>query len=410
MAGIHVVNAVQNVPRMKRRPQHPFKLETRPFQLQPFLIAPVMPGETLNKISLKSRVVTKPIVEPLLGWWKEYFFFYIKLTDLDADLGQLFVDPDYDSTAFDDASPNVNHFQRPGKKWVELCNNLIGATFFQDEGDTLITRDGLPLTSVKTTNWTDSIILESDVTPDAVPDTTAISDLNEQASAFEQMRMLRMSEMGYADYIKAYGVRTTNIERGEPELLRWISDFTYPSNTIDPTDGTPSSACSWSFSESMDKKRFIKEPGFIFGCTVTRPKMYMRNLLGTLTSRMQTAEHWFPPYLMDDATSSIFKHDNADGVVSSSGMPTDPADIHYYDLRDLLMYGEHFVNYAMGATDAEAAALPDLVTGDADINKYPTSNNQNEVFTDNGTTAALNRINEDGLVSLDISGRQKDMT
>lgn len=410
MSGIHVINAVQQVPRMKRRPQHPFNLETRPFLLQPFHIAPVMPGETLNKISLKSRVVTKPLAESLVGWWKEYFFFYVKLTDIDPDLGQLFVDPDYDSTGFDTASARVEHFQRPGKDWVKLCNDLIGATFFQDEGSTMLTRDSLPLTAVKSNNWTDSLILESDVTPDAAVGTTEISDLQDQVSAFEQMRMLRMSEMGYADYIKSYGVRTTNIERGEPELLRWISDFTYPSNTINPSDGAPSSACSWSFTENMEKPRFIKEPGFIFGCTVARPKMYMANVAGTLTSRMETAEHWFPPYLMDDASSTIFKHDNSDLLINASALPTDPADEHYYDLRDLLMYGEEFTNVDIAYTDAKGADLPQLLNADRDINKYPSDANVDELFTNAGVSAPENLVYEDGLVSLDISGRQKDMT
>lgn len=405
---IQIVNSAQQVPRMKRRPQHPFSLQTRPFLLQPMMIHPVMPGETLNKISMKSRVISKPLVKPLVGWWKEYFFFYVKLTDLDPDLGQLFVDPEYDSTGFDSATASLPHYSRPGKKWIELCTDLIGAKFFQDEGETLVSLDNLPLTEMKGNDWTDSLILEAEVTPDAAVGTTEISDLQDQMSAFEQMRMLRMSEMGYPDYIKAYGVRTTNIERGEPELLRWMSDFTYPSNTINPSDGAPSSAVSWSFSETMDKARFIKEPGFIFGCTVTRPKMYRGYISGSLTSRMETAEHWFPPYLMNDASSSIFKHDNSDLVLADAGMPAE--DEHYYDLRDLLMYGEEFVNYAKVNSDPEMARTPNMNTETGTNDNFVSSDDINELFVNNGVAPLENMIYEDGLVSLDISGRQKDMT
>lgn len=410
MSGIHVVNAVQQIPRMKRRPQHPFNLETRPFQLQPFLCAPVMPGETINKISLKSRVITKPLSEPLIGWWKEYFLFYVKLTDLDPDFGQMFVDPEYDSTGFDTAGARVPYYTRPGKDYIKLINDLIAETFFQDEGEALLYMDTMPMTKVKNNDWTDSLILESEVTPDAAVGTTEVSDLQDQMSAYEQMRMLRMSEMGYADYIKSYGIRTTNIERGEPELLRWISDFTYPSNTINASDGAPSSACSWSFTESMDKKRFIKEPGFIFGCTVARPKVYSANIEGSLVSRMQTAEHWFPPYLMDDASSTIFKHDNSDGLLLTAAMPADPGDEHFYDLRDLLMYGEEFKNHALTSTDPKAVSMPSMIGETGTVDRYPTTANIDNFFVNNGVAAAENLVYEDGLVSLDISGRQKDMT
>jgi len=39
--------------RWMRRPQHSFSLKSRPWRLDPFMIAPVLPGETLKNLLVK---------------------------------------------------------------------------------------------------------------------------------------------------------------------------------------------------------------------------------------------------------------------------------------------------------------------------------------------------------------------
>jgi hypothetical protein len=46
-------------------------------------IAPVLPGETMKNLLLQARVVSDPIKNPLIGWWCEFYFFYVKHRDLD---------------------------------------------------------------------------------------------------------------------------------------------------------------------------------------------------------------------------------------------------------------------------------------------------------------------------------------
>jgi len=80
--------------RVGRYPKHTFQTRELPFTLQPICFARVLPGETLNNIFFESRVVTDPIRNALIGWKKEYYFFYIKATDLGLDeFKQMFVDP-----------------------------------------------------------------------------------------------------------------------------------------------------------------------------------------------------------------------------------------------------------------------------------------------------------------------------
>ena len=71
-----IVNAAK-MGRKLRRPEHPFILRHKPWQIQPFLIAPVIPGETMSNLLMQARVVTDPINNPLIGWHIEYYYFYV---------------------------------------------------------------------------------------------------------------------------------------------------------------------------------------------------------------------------------------------------------------------------------------------------------------------------------------------
>ena len=67
MSGLSLVTATALKPtgRRPRRPSHPFQVRHEPFQIQPFFIAPVLPGETMKNLLLQSRAVTLPLKNPL---------------------------------------------------------------------------------------------------------------------------------------------------------------------------------------------------------------------------------------------------------------------------------------------------------------------------------------------------------
>ena len=62
------VASTANQRRIARRPAHSFNLVTRPYGIYPFMLAPVLPGETLENILLQARVVTDPVISRLTGW------------------------------------------------------------------------------------------------------------------------------------------------------------------------------------------------------------------------------------------------------------------------------------------------------------------------------------------------------
>ena len=94
MAVIRTLNSAPPTERVNRYPKHTFRVNSLPFTAQPFFLARVLPGETLNNLFFESRVITDPIKNSIIGWKKEYFFYYVKISDLGIpEFKEMFVDP-----------------------------------------------------------------------------------------------------------------------------------------------------------------------------------------------------------------------------------------------------------------------------------------------------------------------------
>ncbi len=171
---VRVAPAYRAMKRVMRSPQHPFQLQTRPFQIQPFVIAPVLPGETLVNALVQSRVVTDPLVPPgLVGWWTEYFMFYVKLRDLDYHLDpttatkpfeQMVINPTAGGATLHDTA-NVSTFHKWGVDYTQLCLETVTEYFFRDNGEAwnVAALDGLPLAQITGKSWLDSMTLDAEV-------------------------------------------------------------------------------------------------------------------------------------------------------------------------------------------------------------------------------------------------------
>ena len=147
-----VVQQVAAAGRVARRPVHNFQLRTRPWQIQPFFIAPVLPGETMKNLSLQSRVRTDPVKNGFIGWWNEYYLFYVKLRDLDgrADFENMILTPGYSLASYNFAANASYYHAGPGISWVRECLKRVTSEYFRDEGEAWDAAlvGGLPLAGV----------------------------------------------------------------------------------------------------------------------------------------------------------------------------------------------------------------------------------------------------------------------
>jgi len=399
--------------RVMRRPKHSWQLVTRPWQLQPCMLAPVLPGETLKNMLFQARVITDPILNPLIGWHAEYYFFYIKHRDLDErdTLVNMVLDAATDVSALR-AAANAKwyHFDN-GINWVQFCLKRVVEEYFRDEGEAwnVALLDGVPLAAIDDMSWLHSAVLSSELTaldisltdggsPGGAAVTT--SEIDAAMRQWEFLRANNLTTMDYEQFLATYGVRPQREELHVPELIRFVKQWQYPANTVEPTTGVPTSAVSWAIAERGDKDRFFREPGFIFGVSCVRPKIYRRNQDGSAAGLLDSAFSWLPAIMQDDPATSLKLVTGAEGPLDTL-LSVD----YVVDIRDLFVHGDQFLNFApVAATARNLVDIPRAAMTTAD-KRYPDSDDANSLFT-----GAPNTIRQDGVCSLSILGSQVDTT
>lgn len=415
--------AVQRAPkqgRVSRRPTHRWNVRNKPWQMQPIFIAPVIPGETLKNAVMQARVVTDPVKNRLMGWWLEYYVYYVPFRALaiSDELQKMVIDPEWTPSAIDDNTANAAHYFY-GRNSIDFVGHCLDAVvaydFRKDPSEGTFEIDGLPITSINNENWTHSLINDDAVEAwDVNVDGNADSDImaSEVEIAMQQYELLRANgliEMTYEDYLKTYGIRGRAVEKTEewtPELLRNVREWQYPSNTVGP-DGTVNSAVSWSVAERIDKDRFFREPGFIFGVTVTRPKIYLGRQVGAAVSMLDSIRAWLPKVMENDPYTSMKRFADGEGPMLTGFADTAPAlsdatptQGYWVDVRDLFLYGDQFVRNS-------GAYTADLPQKDGNL-QYATSAEYNKLFVDQ--TGNAQHTEQDGLISFVIASSQRDMT
>lgn len=408
--------------RQWRSPTFNFHLYTRPWQVQPFFIAPVLPGEKMTNALWKSRVVSDPVKSRLLGWHKEYFLFYVRFRDLvsgDA-FKDLFTNPNATLAAYHSPA-NAKYFHKYGVNFAKLATDKIVAHYFRAEDETIDDPtfgiipntsmvpllDGLHPVSIGTDNWLDSAVLAADLAPaedielDQDGDgTITMGEFEKAARLYEQLQAGLLTDMDYTDYLRTYGisVRPEEQER-KPRLLRHIRQWQMPANTIEPSNGSATTAMSWQIDMRADEDRQFREPGFVIGLTLARPKTYLGNQDGSVSSLMDTALEWLPAIMRDDPNSSLVQVAPAQGPLSNQ------TGDYVFDLRDYFLYGEQFSNYELGAA-ANAVALPSPTLQ----KRYPTLADARAIFKDDAQAGTAQGIEEDGRIDLRIATSVTDMT
>lgn len=363
---IQLVRPQPQMSRKMRNPQISYNLKFKPWQMQPFFIHPVLPGETMKNALVMARCVSDPLKEKLMGWWLEHYVFYVKHTDLDIaqDLVEMHLNAAYNMTAHNSAA-NLKMFHPGGGiNFVQKCLDAVKYWYFRDDDEAepaLI--DGLPPAKINHDGWWQSAKLESAMPTNehelpgdnpVIPDNAPPGFATHYAQ-WEAMRAASLTTATFEDYLKSFGVRVPaeqDEEEKRPELIRFHKDFTYPTNTVEPTTGIPSSAAVWSISERADKDRYFSEPGFLFGVVVARPKVLLSAITGSLTSFMNDAYAWLPAIVQDVPFTALREFATGAGPA-----PQAYGQDYWVDVRDLFTYGEQFRNHDC-SDQANAVALP----------------------------------------------------
>lgn len=397
------------------------------------LFAPVLPGETLNNLLLQARVVSDPIRSKLVGWWNEYYFFYVKHRDLQPNVGlaetlnaandlvAMHLDP---AINIADSWPAITQpalYQVAGTGANSLLNKAvtkITESFFRDEGEgwndsnggPAVFTTGIPLVRIGQENFADSFANDADrpgaadveIEVDAVPapDVVYASEIDRALATYQFLRENDQVQMSFEQFLQTHGVRTAKVEDHKPELLRYIRDWTYPSSTVNPETGAVTSVVSWSPVERADKNRFFAEPGYIVGLTCCRPKVYFGLQDQLMANFLNFATDWLPAILRPDPWNSYKQFAQGTGpfphVTDAGG--------YWIDVRDLFIHGEQFVNFDVDGDDNNNAVALPSTTG---ARRYPLLADAKNLFVDE-TADVLTRIRQDGIVTLQIASMVRD--
>lgn len=417
---VRIAKAYENTRRVGRRPQHTFNVVTKPFQLQPMMIAPVLPGESLKNMMLQSQVWSDPLAANMknIGWWCEYYFFYVKMRDLAAwdtdgglayELAQMFT-TNNSITGFQDADGNAWTYAYPGAvDFLLEATKRVVEEYFRDEGEAwnVATLDSVPLVKIRGKGSGDAferLTLATDYEDRAVDVPATMSELDLAQMEWEAMRDAGVVDMDFQDWMKTYGAQVREDENSvnlhRPEFLAHAREFTYPTNTVEPSTGVPSVAVGWRIAQRLDKRMFFKEPGWIVGYNSVRPKVYLGNQQGYIAGAMQTRASWLPAVLNNQMDVSHLLFDDAAGPLKAV---MDAGNVDYWlDLKDLFNYGDQFNNYATPASGNSGVPFMELPLADG-TRRYAAATEIMALFSD--TTNG--RFRQDGVVSLGILGRQR---
>jgi len=424
---VAIAPAYARTERTTRRPNNPFNVRTKPFQIQPVMMHPVLPGETLKSMLIQAQVWTDPLSALMknTGWWLEYNCFFVKHRDLTGfevatdglgkDLIDMFVSNE-SLASHQDADGNAWTYCPPGGvDFLASAMTRIVDEYFRDEGETAASQaiDGVPICKIYGRGRSDAFDKLTLATAYADNREPLDADANgtiyvgdEMNRAFQEWAAASdagLIDMTYEDWMKTYGGGAPNVDPDRvdyhrPEDLAYHRVFQYPTNTVEPTTGVPAVAVGWRVATPLRKSFRFDEPGWIIVTQTARPKVLLENQEGLVAAMMQTRDTWLPAVLNAESTAGHLLIDDATGPLKAT---MDANNVDYWvSIRDLLNYGEQFVNYTPSGPGF--MELP-LATG---VRRYAAATEIMEMFSD----TANGRIRADGMISLQILGRQQQQT
>lgn len=412
-AQVRLVKELPAQGRVNRYPVHNFLARQKPFQIVPICIAPVIPGETMKNALIQARAIGPAMKSPVLGAWLEHHLFYVRLRDLASwpALRASLMDASVDMPVEAAAAVAWNRYAG-SVNFVKECYDAVVNEFFRAENESVATGviGDYAVAAVNNSGILDSAIRASDVTalnpgedhlPGEIPENIRDElspEFDPHYAAWAKMVAMGATDLDYDDYLASYGIAKPKIEveqeSSKPELLRYLRDWKLPSNIADAS-GLVRSAHVWDVQERVDKARFFKEPGFILGVSVMRPKVYLSKQGGAAVGMLANALQWLPKAL-ETAEFTALKQ-----FAAGAGPLVGQADGYWVDVRDLFVHGDQMLtNVNLSATDAGLVALPTAAmqkryVAQADIDGLV-------------ATVGTDLLTQDGQVRFTIAGRVRD--
>jgi hypothetical protein len=339
----------------------------------------------------------------------------VKLRDLAGrdDFEEMLTNPSKDMSSYRSSTDDAQFYFAPagsseGINYAKLCYERIVEEHFRGDDEAwnfaVDSDSGLAVASVANVpGWLDSFWVGDDVSAVDVSISTAgdnaftVSELQVAMNEYQLAKLHGLTQMSFEDYLMASGVRGAAAQEDNvPELLGMEREWTYPTNNVEPTDGSVASAWIWSTTMRRNNAKFFPEPGFVIGLTLVRPKVYFEGLTASPALAMDAMDRWLPPQLRNNERSGQSGWAAATGPAGGA-MGT---EAYRYSIDDLFLFGDQWTNYALD-TGTNSVALP-LESSNAVNIRYPSAADINDLFVDAANASGLRFIRQDGIVNLSV--------
>lgn len=236
----------------------------------------------------ESCVIIDLIKNLIIGWKKEYFFFYVKMSDFFDDIiKEMFID-------FQNALLLVEvmvvdnvwyQFESGGFNWLKCGMDCIMKYYFWDEGEDFIWFGVLKYYQYFV-YYCDMGIFDLIMDKDDMLQGVVIlfvidvQDFEVFMMVFEYLCVMGFVNMFYEDFFWLYGVNIKDLIEGKFEFFWYLLDWQYLLNMINLEMGVLISVVLWVFKQFFCECKFFMELGFVIGFMVIWFKMYMGGQFG----------------------------------------------------------------------------------------------------------------------------------
>nr|QJB20312.1 MAG: major capsid protein [Microvirus sp.] len=389
-----VVQAPATGMRRTRYPKHNFYVEFDPFDIQPIAIVPVSAGDSIKHLRYEARVLTNPILNQIAGWWAEFYWCYVRFSDLEeyAAAQAMVSDPSFNLTGLVTAAKTWTYHNGNGPDWTFMAYKQIVRTHFRPEnGDwnDATGASGAAKAGLVGRTWVDTVELEANL-----PNPNAADNYAGRWEHYEALRRAKLVTMDYPEWLRSQGIDVPQqlaeplSEKRRPELIRFTRQFAYPSNTVNPDGSGTVSAVSWVVSDRMDRAIFCDEPGFVVGVALVRPKLYRSGQVATGAALLRDART-IAPDILEEAPQETLKM-----ITGTNQASITTAVDYWFDTEGVYVLGDQFI-----VGSAPEAALPNATT----LQKsYPVTADIEDLFVNDAK-----KVYVDGSAALSIVGRRQ---
>ena len=439
MAKISLVQPTAAIGRKVRTPRHSFATKQLPYEITPFFFAPVLPGETMKSLQYLNSVRSGFLQATQSGWWHETMFFYVKHRDLQDAVANLLIDMHVRGVDLEPAGAAADanlYYSAPSAvagtyPFLKAAMQVVVEHYFRHENETHDVRmspNGRYVAAYQRLDLLDSASYdtigpadENELLPDAAlidqhnSDTNVLPGFEAHHAQWKRLRAAGYIEVDFEDYLRAHGISVPveDATPDRPELLRYIKDWQLPAIRQHPDTLEETATVKWALSETATKSRFFKEPGFLLGVSVIRPKVFL-NQSFSLIGHLKDSFSWLPQLLHDRPETSLRMLTSAQAAAAFPSY--EGAEGIWIDFRDLFLYGEQFVT---GLTAAELAHVVNVCASPYGMEfsqRYPADADiQGHFFATDGEFPPVARVTDgafisEGIAQPSILSRIRDLT